>query len=377
MCNSPANITAQQWFRDPGYIHHIILTHLKYSTTYYYQYGNDKYGWSPVYSFISRPSPEGVSAYPVTKFLAYGDFGDWEPQSYLTALHSTIEVQQNGFNNFLLHFGDISYARGAAWNWDTWFHMLEPYATQVPYLVSIGNHEYDHIAGGEHDPSGAPGIGWHPRWGNMGDDSNGECAVPPFYRFVTPQNGHSIFWYSFDYGAVHVIQISSEHDWTRDSVQYKWLEKDLASVNRTKTPWVILTSHRMMYTTQLAEDDDYVVSEHFKAELDDLINTYGVNLMLVGHQHSYERSCPVYFRRCVESGEATVHIIVGTAGAGVEQGGFSDKLGNWSLVHTEQYGYCRLTADVDSLFVEFIENFSGDVFDQVVLQPWFGKKYQK
>lgn len=42
----------------------------------------------------------------------------------------------------------------------------------------------------------------------------------------------------------------------------------------------------MMYTTQLLEDDDYVVSEHFKIEMDDLINDYGVNLMLTGHQHS-------------------------------------------------------------------------------------------
>lgn len=78
----------------------------------------------------------------------------------------------------------------------------------------------------------------------MGDDSNGECAVPTYHRFVTPQNGNSIFWYSFDYGAVHVIQMSSEHDWTKGSEQYKWIEKDLASVDRKKTPWIILTSHR-------------------------------------------------------------------------------------------------------------------------------------
>jgi hypothetical protein len=65
-------------------------------------------------------------------------------------------------------------------------------------------------------------------------------------RFTTPENGNEIFWYSFDFGSVHVVQISSEHDWQPGSEQYTWLEQDLQSVNRTATPWVVLTSHRMM-----------------------------------------------------------------------------------------------------------------------------------
>jgi phosphodiesterase/alkaline phosphatase D-like protein len=66
------------------------------------------------------------------------------------------------------------------------------------------------------------------------------------HRFVAPDNGNGIFWYSFDFGSVHVVQISSEHDWLPGSEQYTWLEQDLQSVNRTQTPWVVLTSHRMM-----------------------------------------------------------------------------------------------------------------------------------
>ena len=55
----------------------------------------------------------------------------------------------------------------------------------------------------------------------MGDDSSGECSVPIFHRFVTPTNGHGLYWYSFNYGSVHVLQMSSEHDWTEGSEQYK------------------------------------------------------------------------------------------------------------------------------------------------------------
>jgi hypothetical protein len=96
--------------------------------------------------------------------------------------------------------------------------MISPTAVHVPYMVTVGNHEYDHESGGQHDPSHAPGIGFHPIWGNLGTDSSGECAVPLAYRFRSPSNGKGgdySFWHSFDYGSVHIVQMSTEHDWTR------------------------------------------------------------------------------------------------------------------------------------------------------------------
>jgi hypothetical protein len=41
------------------------------------------------------------------------------------------------------------------------------------------------------------------------------------------------------------------------------------------------------YTTQLLEEGDYIVSLHMRQALEDLIYQSQVNLMLVGHQHSY------------------------------------------------------------------------------------------
>ena len=42
--------------------------------------------------------------------------------------------------------------------------------------------------------------------------------------------------YSFDYGSVHVVIFSTEHNWTVCSEQCNWIESDLKSVNRTLTP---------------------------------------------------------------------------------------------------------------------------------------------
>lgn len=41
-------------------------------------------------------------------------------------------------------------------------------------------------------------------------------------------------------------QVSSEHDIEPGSRQHLWLDADLAAVDRSITPWVIVTAHRPM-----------------------------------------------------------------------------------------------------------------------------------
>ena len=50
-----------------------------------------------------------------------------------------------------------------------------------------------------------------------------------------------------DYGSVHFLIMSTEHDFTIGSVQYQFLENDLRNVNRSTTPWLVLAGHRPMY----------------------------------------------------------------------------------------------------------------------------------
>ena len=53
--------------------------------------------------------------------------------------------------------------------------------------------------------------------------------------------------YGFDYGNVHVVMMSTEHDFTADSEQLQFLDDHLKKVNREKTPWLIFAGHRPMY----------------------------------------------------------------------------------------------------------------------------------
>jgi hypothetical protein len=87
---------------------------------------------------------------------------------------------------FSSSIGDIAYAVGYANRWEQFFHEISPIATQVPYMVSIGNHEYDW--------KGQP---FKPYWGNYGDDSHGECGIPYSNRFHMPGPGQQSLWYSY------------------------------------------------------------------------------------------------------------------------------------------------------------------------------------
>lgn len=49
---------------------------------------------------------------------------------------------------------------------------------------------------------------------------------------------------SYDVGIIHFVGMSTEHNYTRGSEQYAWIENDLKSVNRSLTPWIIFGGHR-------------------------------------------------------------------------------------------------------------------------------------
>ncbi len=198
-----------------------------------------------------------------------------------------------------------------------------------------GNHEFDYNTSSSIDP--VANSSFQPDWWNNGRQaSRGECGIPLLRRHAGPANGNGVLWYSFAYGNVFVVQLSSEHDLSEGSVQHGWLVEQLGSVNRSVTPWVVVTLHRPIYTTQECETGDYVVSLHLRRHLDDIFlqhqacRTLGaaraltaavqVNLALVAHTHAYERSCPLASGSCVEDGQGTVHITVGSAGAGLESG---------------------------------------------------------
>lgn len=159
---------------------------------------------------------------------------------------------------------------------------------------------------------------------------------------------------------------------TRGSAQYTWLESDLASVNRTLTPWLVIEMHRPMYVTEVVYDNETkswqgpIVAEGMQDEIEDLLYTYQVDVVLSGHYHSYLRTCDgLYLHKCDNGGP--LYFTVGTGGAPLNGNGTTILQGEHYTEHfsKEHWGVGRATVfNASSMHWEFIE-VEGNVLDEV------------
>ena len=247
--------------------------------------------------------------------------------------------------------------------------MISKIASSVPYMIGVGNHEYLHkeaCNNGGADVSGVAAKSLWPHFLSSGDDSNGEGGAPMFYRFDAPTNGHSIFWYSFDFNMVHFVVLSSEHNFSANAPGGQWLENDLKNVDRERTPWLIVNIHRPLYESE-DYPDDTAVSAVLVEWLEPMFLEYGVDLVLGGHYHAYERTFAVKNGHCAAAGEGgIVHLTIGSAGYPLDDGRYRDV--EWSAFrdHTH-WGFGRFYVEYTSLKMEFVAHGAG-VIDSVVLK---------
>ncbi|KAG2707026.1 hypothetical protein I3760_05G128600 [Carya illinoinensis] len=387
MCESPANESIG--WRDPGWIHDGVMSNLKKGARYYYQVGSDSGGWSATHSFMSRngDSDETVA------FL-FGDMGTATPYStFLRTQEESIATMKwilrdvNALGDkpaFVSHIGDISYARGYAWLWDQFFTQIEPVASKVAYHVCIGNHEYNW-----------PSQPWRPQWSERiyGTDGGGECGVPYSLKFIMPGNSSEPtgtrapatrnLYYSFNMGAVHFVYMSTETNFLPGSNQYNFIKHDLESVDRKKTPFVVVQGHRPMYTTS-NEGRDAPLRERMLEHLEPLFVKNKVTLALWGHVHRYERFCPVNNFSCGSMGlngknwEAfPVHVVIGMAGQDWQpiweprSNHPNDPIfpqPKHSLYRGGEFGYTRLVATKEKLTLSYVGNHDGEVHDTVEIR---------
>jgi acid phosphatase type 7 len=376
MCQAPANLQEVGKFQPPGYLHVVRLTGLELDTVYEYKVGlasGQGIVWSDVFSFRSAPAVGDPA--PFT-YIAYGDQGcpsvGWGNGGLWI---SAMAAREEGIRA-VHHFGDLSYARGAAHIWDDWFAMLQAFSTRIPLHVGVGNHEYDHVSGGENgkDPSGVEeDHGFMPEWGNYFNDSGGECAVPTSQRFTMPASigSNGVFWYSHDYASVHTVMLSSEHNLTEGSPQHSWLRADLEAVNRTLTPWIVAEFHRPMYEPE-SQWDNIAVSLGMQFEFEDLLFDHQVDLVLTGHYHAYFRSCDGLYRSTCHHQGAPTHITVGSAGAHLDENVTLYKQEWTAKFIAQEYGYGRITVvNATAMHWEFVragadnDTDAGAVLDEV------------
>jgi len=149
-------------------------------------------------------------------------------------------------------------------------------------------------------------------------------------------SGGGEFYWSFDFGIIHFIHLSSENDFNVSSPQYNWLQNDLKKVNRTLTPWVIGIWHRPWYTSSETHGED----DAMRVALEPLFITYKVDLAIVGHVHSYERITEI--ANHVITKDATAYITIGNGGTPEGLAKNWKPQPDWSKFRLAEWGYARL-----------------------------------
>ncbi|KAK2655319.1 hypothetical protein Ddye_008371 [Dipteronia dyeriana] len=260
-----------------GDIHDVVIGPLKPNTVYYYICGGPDTAHE--LSFKNPPAQLPI------KFAVTGDLGQtgWTDSTLQHVAKSNYDV--------LLLPGDLSYADVYQNLWDSFGRLVEPLASQRPWMVTQGNHEVEKLPIVHREPFTAYNARWRMPYEESGSGSN--------------------LYYSFDVAGVHVVMLGSYTDFDENSDQYKWFEADLKKVDRVRTPWIVVLIHAPWYNSNTAHQGESE-SVDMKAAMEGLLYQARVDVVFAGHVHAYERFTRVFNDKADNC--APVHITIGDGG---------------------------------------------------------------
>lgn len=296
--NDPSPATAS----DPAITteHRVKISGLSQRTKYYYSVGSTSAILrGPEEQLHFTTAPDSTNPVPV-RFWVIGDFGhgnDAERKvrdSYLNYVAPThpADVQ--------LWVGDNAYEDGTDVEFqNNVFDTVNCFGnvfTNLPFASASGNHDYNSICP------------WQPALCTQDPNTH----TGPYLSIIDPPTHGELggvpsnlkLFYSFDYGDIHFVVLNSElgsftpaYNWLGvlntdtnfTSPMLDWLKQDLAS---TTKKWKVALWHQCPYSGQNNFTDDGV--QQFciatRVHFNPILERYGIDLVLTGHDHNYQRS---------------------------------------------------------------------------------------
>jgi hypothetical protein len=328
--------------RREVHCHHATLDRLRPGTAYVYEVAHE--GAVPQRgAFVTAPSRRAAF-----RFTCFGDQGSGDPRDVIGApMGSWIVDQVDGLEPlFHIHAGDLCYGNlqppgQRATTWDRFLRTNARSARHRPWMPVAGNHEIE--AG------------------------NGEQGFGAYLtRFRLPANGSSRFaghWYAYTVGSVRFVCVAAD-DWLYQKggdiylrgysggAQRAWVEAELAAARRSRAiDWIVVVCHQLVVSSANANGSDLGLRQ----QLQPLLDRYGVDLVLSGHDHNYERSFalrgtepgsetlrPAIADRSldvVDTTKGTVYLVLGGGGTSVPTPDYdrdTARPGNQSRVFTKE-----------------------------------------
>ncbi|MGZ8920972.1 MAG: metallophosphoesterase, partial [Limisphaerales bacterium] len=248
------------------------LTGLEPDTRYYYVVLDGEHPLTRPDASFSFVTPPPVGAIKPVRFWALGDSGTGrKPQLDVHTAMLAASKRENRPIDFWLHLGDMAYSTGRDVEFQSrFFEIYDATLRSSVCWPTMGNHE--------------------------GSISRGATGIGPYYdAYVVPTRGEAgglasgtEAYYSFDYANIHFVCLDS-HDLERKptGAMARWLKADL---EKTKADWVIAFWHHPPYTKGSHDSDKEKDLTEMRELIMPLIDSGGVDMVLTGHSHVYERS---------------------------------------------------------------------------------------
>ena len=256
---------------SPTTEHEVQVTGLSPDTRYYYSVGYDTQilaGDDSAHFFITAPVPG--TARPLRIWIL-GDSG---------TKNDNARAVRDAYYNFTgtrhtdlwLMLGDNAYNNG----------------TDEQYQLAVFENMYEQML--------IKSALW-PALGNHDANTSSTPGPNPFHDiFTLPTNGEAgglpsgnESYYSFDYGNVHFVCLNSNpgSHLNPGGAMLTWLEEDLAA---TTQDWIIAYWHHPPYSKGSHNSDSESPLINMRERVLPILEEAGVDLVLSGHSHSYERS---------------------------------------------------------------------------------------
>lgn len=270
------------------YVHHAALGRLKPGTDYHYLVSHE--GATPD-SGSFRTAPRGRAP------LTFTSFGDQSAPQVTWNTDGTVALDANstpatkdivtGIEQvaplFHLLNGDLCYANldvDRVRTWNNFFTNNTRSARFRPWMPAAGNHEIE-------SGNGPIGLG----------------AYQTYFSLPSTETDAELsgLWYAFTAGSVRVVVLQNDDNALQDGGdvyisgysggrQLAWLEKQLKAARAdTDIDWVVVAMHQVMISSSDANGADLGLRQKYGP----LFDRYGVDLVVCGHEHNYERSLAV------------------------------------------------------------------------------------
>ena len=248
------------------------ITGLEADTTYYYAVYDDetKLAGGDESYHMTTSLPKGAETNMRIWVVGDSGTGGSLQKRVNDAMLAFVKDTERPLDSYI-HVGDMAYGDGTDYQFQrNFFEVYDETLRNTVCWPSMGNHE--------------------------GHTSRGINGFGPYYdAYVVPTAGEAggvpsgtEAYYSYDIGSVHFICLDSHDlDRTPTGAMAQWLRADLEKVD---SEWLIAFWHHPPYTKGSHDSDREGQLIEMRQHIMPILESSGVDLVLTGHSHIYERS---------------------------------------------------------------------------------------